>query len=228
MSAGVLSTEAEALIHAGDLEGLTPVERAQVSGTAPGGGTYAEHFEVWLNDVKVNGGLAPRTWIEYEGHLRNLVLPLIGGRPVASLSQRVIRDMFAAMTRNGVTPHTKFQTKCALGRSLRELVPSVLPANPTHGIKIARPPATQLAVLISTGARYGEGPELRVKDIDFRTGEGWIRRRVSVVNGALDDGCRYVILHGTKAGVEHSRSIGLPSAAVQRAAEGASVVEADD
>ena len=159
--------------------------------------------------------------------------------------------MFAAMTRNGVTPHTKFQTKCALGRSLRELVPSVLPANPTHGIKIARPPATQFAlltpedfakvwamltepqalvaaVLISTGARYGEGPELRVKDIDFRTGEGWIRRRVSVVNGALDDGCRYVILHGTKAGVEHSRSIGLPSAAVQRAAEGASVVEADN
>ena len=138
-SAGIFPTKEEAVIRARDLEGLTPVERAQVSGTAPGGGTYAEHFEVWLIDVRVNGGLAPRSWIAYENHIRRLVLPLIGDRPVASLNQKVIREMFAVMTRNGVGPHMRFQTKCAIGRSLRELVSSVLAANPTHGVKIDRP-----------------------------------------------------------------------------------------
>jgi len=56
---------------------------------------------------------------------------------------------------------------------------------------------------------------LRVKDIDCRNGEGWIMRRVSSVNGGLDNGCRYVVLHGTKSGLEHGRSIGLPSSMVE-------------
>ena len=237
-SAGIFPTEAEAIIRARDLEGLTPVERAQVSGTAADVGTYAEHFEVWLIDVKVNGGLSPRSWIAYEGNIRRRVLQLIGDRPVASLNQKVIRDMFAVMSRNGVGPHVRFQTKCAIGRSLRDLVPSVLPANPTHGIKIVHPPATQFAlltpgdfakiwamltegqalfaaVLISTGARYGEGSELRVKDIDVRTSELSITRRMSSVYGQLGNGCRYAVLHGTKSGVEHGRSIGLPSTLVK-------------
>jgi len=114
-SAGVFSTEAEAIIRARDLEGSTPVERAQVSGTVPDLGTYADHFEVWLFDVKVNGGLAPRSWMSYELNIRKRVLPLIGGLPVASLNQKVIRDMLAVMTRNGVTPHVKFQCKCTIG-----------------------------------------------------------------------------------------------------------------
>ena len=237
-SAGIFPTKEEAVIRAGDLEGLTPMERAQVSGTVPDLGTYAEHFEVWLIDVKVNGGLAPRTWIGYEGQIRRNVLPLIGDRPVASLNQKVIREMFAVMTRSGVGPHMRFQCKCAIGRSLRELVPSVLASNPTHGIHIAKPPTPQFAlltpedfakiwallsvaqalfaaVLISTGARYGEGSELRVKDIDFRTNELSIRRRMTTVYGQLGNGCRYLVLHGTKSGVEHGRSIGLPSTLVE-------------
>jgi len=238
LSAGIFPTKEEAVIRARDLEGLPPVEHAQVSGAAPEGGTYAEHFEVWLVDVKVNGGLAPRTWIGYEGNVRKHVLPLIGDRPVASLNQKVIRDMFAAMTRNGVTPHVRFQCKCAIGRSLRDVVPSVLASNPTHGVKIAKPPTSPFAlltpadfakvwalltvaqalfaaVLISTGARIGEGSELRVKDIDFRTNELSIVRRMSVVNGALDDGCRFVVLQGTKSGMEYGRSIGLPSSLIE-------------
>ena len=237
-SAGIFPTEAEAIIRARDREGLTPMERAQVSGTVPDVGTYAMHFEVWLVDVKVNGGLAPRSWMSYECNLRRHVLPIIGDRPVASLNQKVIRVMFAVMTRNGVGPHVRFQCKCAIGRSLRDLVPSVLAVNPTHGIQIDRPPTSLFAlltpgdvakvwamltdgqalfaaVLISTGACYGEGSELRVKDIDFRTRERWIRRRVTVVNGAFEDGCRYAILHGTKSGMEYGRSIGLTSTVVE-------------
>ena len=234
ISAGIFPTKEEAVIRARDLEGLPPVERAQASGTVPCAGTYVEHFERWLIDVKSLGGLAPRSWIGYEGHIRRNVLPLIGHREVASLNQKVIRDMFEVMTRNGVGPHTMSQCKNALGRSLRDLVPSVLTSNPTHGVKIAKPPTTPFAlltpedfakvwavltepqalfaaVLISTGARFGEGSELRVKDIDFRTSELSVRRRVTIVNGALGDGSRFAVLHGTKKGRSYSRTIGLPS-----------------
>ena len=223
-SAGVFPTEAEAIIRARDLEGAPVAVRRAASAT------YAEHFEDWLTDVR---GISPRTLIGYEHEIRRNVLPLVGHRPVASMTQRTVRDMVDALLGQGAGPHTVLQCKSALGRSLRPLVPDVLASNPCHGVKVAVPPSTTFSVmspddfqrvvaylsqgfalfasvLVSTGARFGEAAEIRAGDINARTGECTISRRVVSVNGRTGDGSRFAVIAGTKSGSNRGRTVGLP------------------
>ena len=66
------------------------------------------------------------------------------------------------------------------------------------------------AVLVSTGARYGEAAEIRVRDVNFRTNEFSISRRLVQTGGRNNDGSRFSIFDGTKAGKKYGRTIVLP------------------
>jgi integrase len=226
-SAGIFPTEAEAIIRAGDLEGLVT---SHPSPSTTSSTTYAEHFEHWLTDVR---GISPRTIIGYEYEIRKHVLPLLGHHPVAAMTQHIVRDMVDVLLLQGAGPHTVVQCKSALGRSLRPLVPDVLASNPCHGVKVAVPPSSVFgviepgdfqrivkylsqgfamfaSVLISTGARFGEAAEIRASDINRRNGDITIARRVISVGGRLGGGSRYAVLAGTKSGTNRGRTIGLP------------------
>lgn len=230
MSAGVFPTKAEAIVRASDREGSTVVGRAEQAGAVPDVGTYAEYVEQWLVDVR---GLMPRTINGYENEIRNHVLPLIGHLQVASLTKRTMTEMFEMLDRQGLGAHTRVQCKCAVGRSLRPLVPDVLPFNPTHGIVIDLPPGEDFqlltpedfakvwahlsggralfaAILVSTGARFGEAAEIRVRDVNFRTNEFSISRRLVQTGGRNNDGSRFAVYDGTKAGRKYGRTIVLP------------------
>ncbi len=57
------------------------------------------------------------------------------------------------LERQGLGAHTRIQCKCAVGRSLRPLVPDLLPFNQTHGIIIDSPPGEPFRLLTRRTSR---------------------------------------------------------------------------
>jgi integrase len=105
----------------------------------------------------------------------------------------------------------------------------VLAANPTHGIKVKTSKADPTSslepddfrkivsslesegavlfaqFLVTSGCRFGEATELRVKDFNFRSKEVYVRRTVSDVGKALNNGNRFLVVSATKNG--HKRTV---------------------
>jgi integrase len=113
-----------------------------------------------------------------------------------------------------------------------------LESNPTHGIKIKVNHAnisnlldpdefkeiikhlptqgTKLFAqfLVASGCRFGEATEVRAKDINFKTGEVFIQRRVSEIGREYNKGERFLVVDATKSG--HKRSIMVSKALLQQ------------
>ena len=227
LSAGTWNTKVEAEYHAVKAEASGAEERSRTNMR------LADYIESWLPVADV----LPITKKGYEAVLRTHVLPRIGNKKVSQVTRRVIRDLLDDLKHDGVGSATIAQVKASLGSSFKPLIETdELSSNPTHGIKIKKtnadfqnvlepeefklilehlPEPAQLFAqfLVTSGTRFGEATELRVKDFNFKNGEVYIQRRVSDLGAKYNKGNRFLVVEATKSG--YKRSITLSKALLQ-------------
>lgn len=224
-STGIHPTRKEAKIAADRAEaGLTP------EGKPKEDLTLDRHYGTWSR--RPNPDILPNTARGYEHAFRVYILPSMGDRLVSRITRLDVEEMFSDLRTQGASEHQISVCKAALGACLRVLVPHVLDYNPTHGIKIRKPPAedynlikpeevdliikampTQGAklytyLLAMTGLRNGEASELRAKDVRFRSEEIAVMRRVTDLIRKDSNGQRFLVVPGTKAGINRGRTVG--------------------
>jgi integrase len=222
LSAGSYDTHAQAMYEALGREQNASESRID---TFP---DLASHLASWLQSAP----LMPITRRGYQSVLDRHVLPRIGDRRVNEITKPMLKGLFAELRSAGVGNATIAQCKSALGSAFNDLVESErLTSNPTHGIKIkvysqdfrnVLEPAEFRAViahlptvgsqvlaklLVVSGCRFGEATELRVRDLNFKTNELYVQRRVSEVGKVLGAGKRFIVVEATKS--NHKRVVVL-------------------
>lgn len=220
-SAGTFSTREEALKQA------ESVEKAGIIGGLQTNLTLQAYIYKWLPKAD----LLPLTKKTYESVLQIHVLPILGRRKVGQINRVHIREMLDELRQQGVGASTREQAKSALGSALKTLVEAdQLDSNPTHKIKIKKldsnelrnileptefkdivshletPTARLFATFLAlSGARYGEATELRVKDLNLKSQEVYLQRRVNDLGAKHNNGERFRVVDATKSG--HRRAI---------------------
>jgi integrase len=235
-SAGTFETKSEALAAAIDAE--RHPSRMMSMNTEDR--TYSEYTSSWLRtDDEITVG----TKRGYESALRKWILPIIGHLRLSEINPRVVKALLNELAAQGVSPHMRQQCKATIGSSFRPLVPDVISYNPTHGVRVNLPPAREFDLLtpdefkkivehlptdgaklfaqflVTTGARFGEATEVRVKDFNFRTNKVSIVRRVSEPSATDGKGSRFAVIPGTKAGQDRGRHIPLPAQVIEQVGE---------
>lgn len=225
ISAGTFDTRDDALNHA---------RIAEAGGDISGGYrltmTLQEYVGVWLDNVD----LLPSTKCSYESVLATHVFPILGRRKLTEISRVEVRDMLRKLSRDGVSDSVRVHVKSALGSAYKELIESdLIDANPTHKVRVRQvghnrparvleedefkairdalptPAASLLAqFLVLVGTRFGETTELRVGDIDPRTREVYVQRRVLDLGGSRNGGERFRVIEGTKSGLSRTVTVG--------------------
>jgi integrase len=172
----------------------------------------------------------PITLKGYESILRRYVMPDLGAFKVTEISAAKVSELLTRLRVQGVGSATVAQVKASLGSALARLVETgELQKNPTHGIKVKQRHAdiqnvvepeefkeildrleTQGAkllaqFLVTSGCRFGEATEIRVKDFNFKTNEVYIQRRVSDLGATHAD--RFMVIDATKSGKKRSLTI---------------------
>ena len=226
LSAGTWPTKTEAEYHAmqAEVSGVTGASRAV--------NDLSTYLESWLKSAD----LMPITIKGYRSVLEKYVMAELGAVKVTSISKRAISDLLQKLKAQGVGSATIGQVKASLGSAFSHLVATgELSENPTHGIKIRARHAdiekiiepeefkrieihlpTQGArllakFLVASGCRFGEATEIRVKDINLKTGEVFVQRRVSDLGKSHTN--RFMVIDATKSG--HKRSLTISKALLQ-------------
>lgn len=225
-SAGIFPSKREAQLAADQAEmGILPATPTRKNQT------LRRYIEDWLQSEQ---RLLPNTLRSYEHAFRRDVLPILGDLPVSEITRRDVEGMIITLRNRGSSPHVVHRAKAALGSALKRLVPEVLSSNPTHGVRVTVPPARDFNLLdgeevkrimdalptdgarlfanflVSTGLRFGEATEIRRKDLNLKTQEVSVTRRANDIGSSRANGSRFIVLHGTKAGVSRGRTVGLP------------------
>lgn len=229
LTAGTYDTQDEALAAAEALE----VQFRIAAPAGPAEERFADYVAHWLADTDE---VTTQTLKGYESIFRRWVLPYLGAYRLGDLTKPIVGAMFKDMRRQQVSPWVMAQAKAAIGCAIRPLVPDVLAVNPAHSHKIDLPPTkpfnlvtvedfhkiiiclpdpgTRLfaTFLATTGCRFGEATEVRLSDLQPRTNEVSIVRRACELGGKANNGERFRVEQGTKAGSAHGRTIVIPSA----------------
>ena len=226
LSAGTWGTKTEAEYHA------MQAERSGSDGASRASMTLSDYIDSWLPVAD----LMPITRKGYSSILKTYALPVIGHMKVTSISKRIVIELLQGLQLQGVQPATLAQVKASLGSAFKNLVQTgEIASNPTHGVKIKMrhadiqhvlEPADFLSIiehlpnkntqlfarfLVASGCRFGEATELRVKDINFKSGEVLIQRRVSDLGASHTS--RFLVVDATKSG--HKRSLMLSKTLIQ-------------
>jgi integrase len=228
-SAGTFDTEQEALVKAEVAEqlGLTLGYKGEQ--------TLEQYIAEWLPKAD----LMPITKKHYESVLRTHVLPLIGQKKLHQVKRVDIRQMLDTLRDSGISSTVRMQAKASLGSAFKALVEAEqIEVNPTHKIRIKRVDTNDLrnvlepddfkairqalpndsarmfaSFLVMSGCRFGEATELRVKDLNFKTNEVYVQRRVSEVGSKANNGSRFAVIEATKSG--HKRLVVLSKGFMQ-------------
>jgi integrase len=222
LSAGTWDTETEAMYHAIQAErsGLQKPSKANL--------TLSNYVDQWLSTAD----LMPITKKGYRSILDRYVLPRIGDLEVTRINARAIQELLQTLKSEQVGSATIGQVKASLGSAFSKLVQAGdLTSNPTRGIKIKIKQADLSNVLepddfkeiikhlptegaqlfarflVASGLRYGEATEIRIKDINFKTGELFVQRRVSDLGAKYNNGVRFAVIESTKSGYKRSLMI---------------------
>ena len=220
LSAGTWDTQIDAMYHATKAEqsGFYEPSRAVL--------TLASYIDQWLSVAN----LMPITKKGYKSVLEKYVMPKIGDLQVTTISARQISKLLDDLKLEGVGSATLGQVKASLGSAFSKLVETgELTSNPTHGIKIKAHHEDLQSVLepeefkeivsnlqtqgakllarflVASGCRFGEATEIRVKDINFKTGELFVQRRVSDLGKSYES--RFMVIDATKSGKKRSLTI---------------------
>lgn len=202
LSAGTWATKTEAEYHA------LVAERQGLKTATEGSQTLSNWVANWLP----NSDLLPNTRKGYQRVLNTYILPQIGHLKVVEISTKEVAKLLASNKAQGVGSATLGQIKACLGSTLKPLVATGdLPANPTHGVsvkqrksdlaKVIEPEEFKEVVsylptegaklfvrfLMASGCRFGEATEIRVSDVDFKSGEVYVQRRVCDLGNDYDE-----------------------------------------
>ena len=202
LSAGTWATKTEAEYHA------LVAERDGLESASRGVKTLSD----WVQDWLPNSDLLPITRKGYQRVLNTYILPQIGHLKVDEISTKSVAKLLSDLKSSGVRSATLGQVKACLGSALKPLVAiGDLPANPTHGVsvKMKKSDLTQVIepdefrailsnlptegarlfvrFLMASGCRFGEATEVRVSDVNFKTGEVFVQRRVSDLGNGYDE-----------------------------------------
>lgn len=156
--------------------------------------------------------LAPLSRRDYEGLLKNHILPTLGGVPLSDLTRERVLAWFRAL--DGATPRARnkaWQLLHAIMATAALEHADLVPTNPVVATRDTRrprrarviepltlaelntladhmPPRLRVAVLVGCwGAlRYGELSELRRRDVDIQTGRVRVQRAVIRIKGAYE------------------------------------------
>jgi len=230
LSAGTYATETEAKYHA------LRAEQSDSQSPSRANLTLSRYIENWLETTD----LLPITKKGYASVMTRLVLPEIGHMKVTSISRSTISKLLIDLKARGVKPATLGQVKASLGSAFSSMVMlGEIEINPTHGLKVrvrhadldsvVEPEEFKQIVkhlpnketklfaqfLVASGCRFGEATELRVKDINFKTGEIFVQRRVSDLNKSHTN--RFLVVDATKSG--QKRSFMISKALLQEISE---------
>jgi len=181
----------EAKLALGDVGALDKKEKEQ-----PTVSLFEEYAAKWI-EVIVPATCKPSTWGDYDGILKNHVLPVLGKKPVNEISRMMVKNLLMKKVNQGYANSTVVHIKNAVSGVLSiALDDEVITANPAHNLgkifkkqesKLIVEPytATELRGLLDTlqkhfpkqypmfltmartGIRYGECLGLQWKDIDF-------------------------------------------------------------
>ena len=217
LSAGTYDTQAEAQYHAlmAEKNGLDQPSRSIL--------TLAEWVDQWLPVADIQ----PITKKGYERILRTYALPKLGDLQVSQISTRQISKLLDQLKAEGVGSATIAQVKASLGSAFKKLVMTgEIASNPTHGLTVKTRHADIQNILtpiefkellsnlpthgakllaqflITSGCRFGEATEIRVKDINLKTGEIFVQRRVSDLGSSYEG--RFKVIDATKSGYKRS------------------------
>jgi len=228
-SAGVFSSKREALAAAAAAEAGIEIPRAVDQPERAL--TLTQHSRQWFD--RPDPEVLPNTLRGYRSAFKAHILPVLGDKQVTTITRRDVELLIWKARQEGASEHQAAQIKAALGACLRSLVPDVMLYNPTHGVKIPIPPAKAFDLLqkdeiealveampsrgaalftrflAGTGARFGEAAEVRVRDLNLRSNEIRIARRVTDLIKKSSDGQRFKVIPGTKAGVIRASPIFL-------------------
>jgi integrase len=215
-SAGTFASREEALDQA------QIAEKLGVQGSYRVTMTLEQYIKAWLPKAD----LLPITKKNYKSVLVTHVLPLLGRRKVNSIKRANVREMLETLRQEGIGSATRIQAKSALGSALQDLVEAdQLDANPTHKIKIKQLDSNELRNVLEpdefkdilshlpsdssrlfakflalTGCRYGEATEVRLKDLNEKSNEVYVQRRVSDLGAKANNGDRFKVIPATKSG----------------------------
>ena len=227
LSAGTHSTKEKALAS------LSRAEENAPEGASRASMTLTAYFDLWLP----TSDILPITRKGYESVMRRHILPLLGSKKVAQITRRSVRMALDTLKAQGVGNATLAQCKASLGSLYKPLVEAEeVASNPTHGIRIKKnqedlrnvlDPSEFRSVLaylptdgarlfarflITSGTRFGEASEIRVKDFNFKTNEVYIQRRVSDLGKKRNNGKRFLVVEATKSG--HKRIVVMSGALI--------------
>jgi len=196
--------------------------------------TLGSYFDKWI----VGADLMPITKKNYTLLFNKHVRLNIGGYPLEAIHRRHVVTLLSLLKSKGMPASSRSQIKACIGSMYRSVLEEELiqGENPAHGIAIpqnqpniqnilepedfkkilsnlANPASKLLAkFLVSSGCRFGEATEIRVKDFNFITGEVYVQRRVSDLGASHNNGERFRVIEGTKSG--RKRSITLSKALI--------------
>ncbi len=185
---------------------------------------FEPYAKEWLTTKRAT--VAPRTYVNLEGRLRNHLLPAFGTRALASIHPADIRTWITKLVDAGQSPASVKKNFQILNQILRTAeIDRLIGRNPATGIALPRDthhqemtflnPAqiTQLADKIAprykaliytaayTGLRAGELEALRIADLDLLHGTISVHASLAEIHGELHEG-------PTKTG--HNRTVALP------------------
>lgn len=190
---------------------------------------YRAYVEGWL---RTETRILPQTLRGYESNFNRHIFPHIGRVLLGQVTKAEVKSLLRSVGQAGASEWVVAQCRAAIGSSFKPLIPDVLTVNPAHGISVTLPPATPFDLiepdtfrkisehltrgermfatfLVLTGARFGEGAEVRVSDLNQRTSDVVLSRRVCQL-GASRSGARFAVVSGTKAGRSRARAVSIP------------------
>ena len=213
-------------------EFITETDRNVPAATGPA--TVAEVVSSWLEARTPQ--FAPSTVSRYQVAIRQLV-PVIGAIPIRRLRASDIEDLYAGLTRDGLSGSSIRKIHWAMRQSLawakrRGLVSTLATDGvqlPPLGEKVITPPTSDdvstlithaldqdpdfgalIAFLAWTGCRRGEACALRWEDVDLEASTALIQRSIVAVPGGVHE-------KGTKTGGARRIALGPATTTMLRA-----------
>jgi len=168
--------------------------------------TYGEYLERWLEDVKPS--LRTKTWMQYEGIVRNHIKPGLGKIKLMALSPEVIQQLYTEKSQKGTGERTVSLIHAVIHRSLEiAKKQGLISSNPAQAVEKPKVSPKEMKVLsehqaqqlliaaqgdriemllhlaITTGMRQGEILGLKWDDLDWSTNEIHIVRQLQRITG---------------------------------------------
>lgn len=234
-SAGTYDTREEAYFRAKDAQTNGGPDESMVRANPHAHPVLSETFRAYSERyILTTRDLMIGTKRGYEANLRLYVWPRWGDVTVGQVTKEMVLSLLDDLQADGMSVKCANQVRAAIGTCFKPLLRErAIDYSPTHGIVLAVPPSppyrhidvpTYLSIadclpsdgarlfadfLISTGLRFGEATEVRVRDFHPHADIVQVSRRAVVAGKKWSASGRFRVEGGTKAGKSKHREITL-------------------